>query len=194
MERTRPTESGADEGSLEATAAFGPPDPASLAFVALGSNLGDREAALRSAVAAVGARAPVAAASWVYEADAHTLPGQTPQPPFLNAVVAISQTLEPRPLLEALLEIETGLGRRREGARWAARSIDLDLLLFGNRTIDEPGLVVPHPRLAERRFVLQPLSDLAPDFVVPGAGRTVAELLATCADDGRVERTDIVLR
>ena len=85
--------------------------------------------------------------------------------------------MTPRALLDRLLDVERALGRAREGPRWGPRTIDLDLLLFGERTIDEPGLTVPHPRLHERLFVLEPLAELAPDAVVPGLG-SVSELLA----------------
>jgi 2-amino-4-hydroxy-6-hydroxymethyldihydropteridine diphosphokinase len=91
----------------------------------------------------------------------------------------VDTRLEPRRLLEALLELERSLGRTRDpGQRWGARAIDLDLILFDDRVIDEPGLVVPHPRMHERRFVLEPLAAIAPDWTVPTLGKTVAELLA----------------
>ena len=103
--------------------------------------------------------------------------GYLDQPRFLNAVAALETALEPRALLDRLLAIELELGRTREGPRFGPRTVDLDLLLYGDRVIDEPGLVVPHPRLAERRFVLEPLSELDPNLVVPGLGR-VTDLLA----------------
>ncbi len=103
--------------------------------------------------------------------------GYLDQPRFLNAAAALETGLEPRALLDRLLEVERELGRTRDGPRFGPRTIDLDLLLYGDRVIDEPGLVVPHPRLAERRFVLEPLAELDPDLVVPGLGR-VSDLLA----------------
>jgi 2-amino-4-hydroxy-6-hydroxymethyldihydropteridine diphosphokinase len=165
-----------------------------VAYVALGSNLGDRLSTLRAAVRRLGA-APgvrVAAVSPVYEAAAHTLAGQAPQPDFLNAVARLETGLEPAALLHVLLEVEETLGRRR-AERWAARPLDLDLLLYGDRVIEEPGLHVPHPRLPERRFVLAPLADLAPDLPVPGAAATVGELLARCPDAAPLARTALRL-
>jgi 2-amino-4-hydroxy-6-hydroxymethyldihydropteridine diphosphokinase len=165
---------------------------ATAAYVALGTNLGDRVAALEGAVAALdgvpGVR--VEGVSPVYEAEAHTRPGQVPQPDYLNAVAHLSTTLDAPDLLQVLLEVERRSGRvRRAGEAWAARPLDLDLLLYGGQVLDLPGLVVPHPRLAERRFVLQPLADLAPGLPVPGAGATVAELLARCPDQARLTPT-----
>ena len=103
--------------------------------------------------------------------------GVVDQPRFLNGAVALDTELSPRELLEALLSIERRLGRVRDGTRWGPRTIDLDLLLYGDEVVDEPGLRVPHPRLHERRFTLEPLAELDPELVVPGAGR-VSDLLA----------------
>jgi 2-amino-4-hydroxy-6-hydroxymethyldihydropteridine diphosphokinase len=99
------------------------------------------------------------------------------QPRFLNAAAEIETPLAPRNLLVHLLDVERRLGRERIGPRWGPRTIDLDLLLYGQETIDEPGLVVPHPRLAEREFVLRPLAELVPSLKIPGNG-TVQEALA----------------
>ncbi|MGZ4441274.1 MAG: 2-amino-4-hydroxy-6-hydroxymethyldihydropteridine diphosphokinase [Gaiellaceae bacterium] len=140
--------------------------------VGLGSNLGDREAALRGALDLLGD--DVVAVSSFRETDPV---GYLDQPRFLNAAAALDTELEPRALLDRLLDVERELGRTRESPRFGPRTIDLDLLLYGDRMIDEPGLVVPHPRLAERRFVLEPLAELDPDLVVPGLGR-VSDLLA----------------
>lgn len=140
--------------------------------IGLGSNLGDREAALRGALELLGD--DVVAVSSFRETDPI---GYLDQPRFLNAAAAVETALEPRAVLDRLLEVERELGRTRDGARFGPRTIDLDLLLYGDRVIDEPGLVVPHPRLAERRFVLEPLAELDPDLVVPGLGR-VSDLLA----------------
>ena len=104
--------------------------------------------------------------------------GYEDQPRFLNAACAIETGLGPRELLERLLAIERALGRERTGPRFGPRTIDLDLLLYGNETLDEPGLTVPHPRLAERLFVLEPLLELAPDLVLPD-GRAIRDLVAT---------------
>ncbi len=104
--------------------------------------------------------------------------GPVPQADYLNAAVALDTMLAPRALLDALLEIERAAGRdRAREQRWGPRRLDLDLLLYGGQRLEEPGLSVPHPRLAERAFVLLPLADIDPALMVPGAG-TVAELLA----------------
>src|SRR5262249_31248292 len=103
--------------------------------------------------------------------------GYADQPRFLNAVAAIDTELAPRELLDRLLGIERRLGRTREGPRFGPRTIDLDLLLYGDEQVEEPGLDVPHPRLHERLFVLEPLSDLDATLVVPGKG-PLSEILA----------------
>jgi 2-amino-4-hydroxy-6-hydroxymethyldihydropteridine diphosphokinase len=141
-----------------------------VAYVGLGANLGDREATIRAAVAQLPG---VVAVSPLRETDPV---GVTDQPQFLNGVAALETELPPRELLDVLLAVERGLGRERR-ERWGPRTIDLDLLLYGDEVIDEDGLTVPHPRLRERRFVLEPLADLAPKLVVPGLGG-VEELLA----------------
>jgi 2-amino-4-hydroxy-6-hydroxymethyldihydropteridine diphosphokinase len=141
------------------------------AYIGLGSNLGDREENLRYALERLGA----ARVSTVRETDPV---GVTEQPRFLNAVAELETDESPRQLLDRLLEIERHLGRdRTQEKRWGPRTIDLDLLLYDDEVIDEPGLTVPHPRLAERRFVLEPLHDLAPDFLLPD-GRRIKDLLA----------------
>ncbi len=142
------------------------------AFVGLGSNLGDREASLRGALELLGE--DVVAVSSFRETDPV---GYLDQPPFLNAAAALETGLAPRALLERLLEVERELGRTRDGPRFGPRTIDVDLLLYEDRVIDEPGLVVPHPRMAERRFVLEPLAELDPALAVPGQGK-VSDLLA----------------
>jgi 2-amino-4-hydroxy-6-hydroxymethyldihydropteridine diphosphokinase len=140
------------------------------AYVGVGANLGDREATIRAALAALPG---VVALSELRE----TAPvGVVDQPPFLNGAAALETELSPRELLDALLEVERRLGRERR-ERWGPRTIDLDLLLHGDDVLDEPGLTVPHPRLHERRFALEPLLDLDPDLVVPGRGRVI-DLLA----------------
>lgn len=149
------------------------------AAVALGANLGDRAALIRAAAHSL-ARTPgvrLLALSALRETAAVTLPGAPPQPPYLNAAALIDTTLVPRALLSALLDIEHALGRdRAPGERWAPRTIDLDLLLYGDSIIDEPGLDVPHPRLRERLFVLDPLAEIAPGLRHPGIGATIAAL------------------
>jgi 2-amino-4-hydroxy-6-hydroxymethyldihydropteridine diphosphokinase len=140
------------------------------AYVGLGSNLGDREGLIREAAGLIGARR----LSTIRETEPW---GLEDQPRFLNAVAELETSLTPRHLLDRLLEVERRLGRERSGPRWGPRTIDLDLLLYGEQALDEPGLVVPHPRLAERLFVLEPLADLIPAQKIPGNG-TVAEALA----------------
>ncbi len=137
------------------------------AYVALGSNLGDRAAHLEAAIAALRATPgiEVIALSSVRETEPV---GGPPQGPYLNAVVALRTELAPRALLERLLEIEAAQGRERGPERNAPRTLDLDLLLYGDEKIDEPDLVVPHPRMHERAFVLEPLAELAPDLVPHG--------------------------
>ena len=137
------------------------------AYVGLGTNLGDREATLRRAIELLRERVDVLFVSSIRE----TKPwGPVDQPPFLNAAVEIETELTPRELLDLLLDVEGRLGRTREGPRYGPRTIDLDLLVYGEEVLDEPGLAVPHPRLHERRFALEPLAELAPDLVVPGRG------------------------
>ncbi len=145
------------------------------AYVGVGSNLGDRWANLALAARALRAepRLALLRASRVYD----TAPLGPPQPRYLNAVLELESGAPAPALLEALQRVERAAGRRR-GARWGARTLDLDLLLLEGEVIRRPGLVVPHPGLATRRFVLAPLAELCPERVVPGTGRTVAELLA----------------
>jgi len=146
------------------------------AYVGLGANLGDRERTLRAAVDALAAEVGVAVVA--VSALRVTEPvGVGEQPPFLNGVVELETTLSPRGLLERLLTAEQCFGRVRTPGEHGPRTLDLDLLLYGDEQIDEPGLTVPHPRLHERRFVLEPLAELAPGLVVPGRG-DVESLLA----------------
>jgi 2-amino-4-hydroxy-6-hydroxymethyldihydropteridine diphosphokinase len=144
-------------------------------FVGLGSNLGDRELNLRRALVRLEQLGSVRVSSF-RETDPV---GVTDQPKFLNAAAELATDLSPRELLERLLEIERELGRvRATERRWGPRVIDLDLLLFGEEAIDEPGLTVPHPRLADRRFVLEPLCELNEDLALPD-GTRVRDLLAS---------------
>jgi 2-amino-4-hydroxy-6-hydroxymethyldihydropteridine diphosphokinase len=145
------------------------------AFVGLGANLGDRETAIRRAADLIGATR----LSTIIETEPW---GYANQPPFLNAVAEVDTPLTARELLTHLLDVERRLGRERIGPRWGPRRIDLDLLLFGDEVVDEPGLQVPHPRLAERAFVLEPLAELAPAQEIPGLG-TVRALLAGLQSD-----------
>lgn len=141
------------------------------AYLGLGSNLGDRLRNLQGAVDGLG-REPgihVTASSRVWQ----TAPvGGPPQPDYLNAVIRVESDLGPAELLAACQRVESALGRVRT-ERWGPRTVDVDVLLYGERAIDEPGLVIPHPRIAERAFVLLPLLELEPDPRLPDGGRLV---------------------
>ena len=156
-----------------------------VAYIALGSNLGDRELNLLRAVAEVG-KLPgcrVTGLSSFYE----TSPvGTVQQDAFYNAVLRLSTELDAHTLLTNLLSIETEIFKRVRAISNSPRRMDLDLLLYGDMIINEKNLVVPHPRLAERRFVLQPLSELAPDLVPPLVGKSVLDLLAGLKSDETV--------
>ena len=143
--------------------------------IALGSNVGDRRAHLDHAVSALRGLVTNPAVSRYY--DTVPIGGSGPQAMYLNAVVVGDTPLTARAMLDALLAIEQERGRERPYAN-APRTLDLDLILLGDVVVEEPGLVVPHPRFRERRFVLEPLAAVAPDLRDPVSGRTVAELLA----------------
>ena len=139
------------------------------AYIGIGSNLGERDVTIREALDLLAAdpELEVEAVSEIRETDPI---GVVDQPRFLNAAIRLTTELSPGLLLERLLAVEQQLGRARTGERYGPRTIDLDLLLYGDEIVDEPGLRVPHPRLAERRFVLEPLAELDPGLVVPGLG------------------------
>jgi 2-amino-4-hydroxy-6-hydroxymethyldihydropteridine diphosphokinase len=142
-----------------------------VAYIALGSNLGDREQTLRRAVAALGEEPGIRVTAISSLIDTAPV-GVVDQPRFLNGVAAVETELSAQRLLAVLLGIERHFGRRREASTpHGPRTLDLDLLLYGDEVIDEPGLRVPHPRLHEREFVLRPLAELAPGLEVPGKGR-----------------------
>ena len=147
-----------------------------VAYVGLGANIGPREVTLLRAVdlLAESDDVEVLAVSQLRETDPV---GMVNQPRFLNGAARIDTSLPPRMLLELLLRIEQCLGRVRE-ERWGPRTVDLDLLVYGDVTVDEPGLRVPHPRLHERRFALEPLAELDPELVVPGLGAVSGALAA----------------
>ena len=149
------------------------------AFVGLGANLGKPEAQVRRAIAALDAirETRLVRASALYRSSPV---GVGEQPDFVNAVAAIETGLSARALLDELLAIEARFGRRRDFPG-APRTLDLDLLLYGDQVIAEPELVVPHPRMHERAFVLAPLAEIASGAIVPGKG-PVASLLASCAN------------
>ncbi len=149
------------------------------AFVALGSNLGSRQTNLRAAIDKLSQLGDVTAVSGFHPTRAVPESGvAATDPEFLNAAAAIETHLDARTLLDGLLEIEAGLGRDRTSTPVGPRTIDLDLLLFGDAVIEASGLIVPHPRMHRRRFVLEPLCEIAPNAWHPGLGKTAAELLA----------------
>ncbi len=154
-------------------------------FVGLGSNLGDRRANIETALRLLGERQiRVARVSSLYETEPV---GLRRQPDYYNAVCRLETGLLPEGTLAACLEVETAMGRVR-ASRWGPRVIDLDLLFYAGRVIQTLGLTIPHPRLAERRFVLEPLCELAPDFRDPSSGKRIRELLMECPDRSRVLR------
>lgn len=146
-----------------------------IAYLGMGTNMGDREAQLDAALAAI-AKIPATTLlreSPIYESKPW---GKTDQPDFLNMVVEISTQLEPHTLHRHLETIERNMGREEGGEKWGPRPIDIDLLLFGTRTLKTASLVVPHPRMWDRHFVLRPLADLNPDLTAPD-GTTISRLL-----------------
>ncbi len=146
--------------------------------VALGSNLGDREAHLAFAVSRLQTILRAVRISSTYETDPVGVPEC--QPAFLNLVLVGDTVIPARELLATLMAVERDRGRTRT-VPLAARTLDLDLVLIGDQVIDEPDLIVPHPRFRERRFVLEPLAEIAPDLRDPSTGLTIAELLLLCS-------------
>ena len=153
---------------------YGSPGVTRRVAIALGSNLGDRDATLRAAVDAL---QPVIHHVRLSSFLETAYVGDEEQPAVLNGALTGETALPAHPLLERLLEIEQHFGRTRPYGG-APRTLDLDLILFGDQVIDEPGLIVPHPRFRERRFVLEPLAEIASDWVDPVTGKTVGELLS----------------
>ena len=156
----------------------------SLAFIGLGSNLGDRRATLLRAIEELNGSPGVSVVKVSSFHETEPVGGPQGQGPYLNAAACIETTLEPPALLHLLHEIEARNGRVRL-VRWGERTLDLDLLLFDDRIVETPELTIPHPRMAVRRFVLEPLSEIAPRAVHPVTGRTVAEMLEDLNRDTR---------
>jgi len=157
------------------------PDRWTIAYIGLGSNLGDREATLRGALRQIDSRrdSVVTRVSAFHETEPV---GGPPQGAFINAAAELATPLPPEGLLAVLHEVEDEFGRERT-VRWGPRTLDLDLLLYGNCVIDTPELQVPHPRMHERRFVLQPLCELCPERRHPRLGKTMQQLLSELTDE-----------
>lgn len=149
-------------------------------YIALGTNLGDRRANLRAAIESMPPEIHVLAESHVYETPPW---GYKDQPAFLNMVIKAQTDLEPEPLLKYLKQLEVELGRK-QNFRWGPRLIDLDILFYDDLALDSPPLVIPHPRLHERAFVLVPLIDVAPDLIHPALHKSIRELLAEADTQG----------
>lgn len=148
------------------------------AYLLLGSNLGDRKANFSMATKRLASLGQVVAASALYE----TKPwGQTNQPDFLNQCIALNTHLTPQELLLGILDIEQLMGRVRV-EHWGPRLIDIDILLFGNKIIEEKNLLVPHPQLANRMFALVPLAEIAGKLLHPQTGKSIQQHLADCPD------------
>jgi len=154
-------------------------------YLGLGSNIGDREAQLRAALIELEqSEVAVRRSASLYATEPRDF---EEQPWFLNTVIEVRTLLEPEALLQQCLQIEKQAGRVRDQSR-GPRPIDIDILLYKDRLIDQPNLIVPHPRYRERRFVLIPLAELAPDLPDPVCGLTMRQLLDLCPDDGEVRR------
>lgn len=156
-------------------------------FIGLGSNVGDPAAQLKEALGRLAAHVALERVSSAYRTDPI---GLRDQPPFLNAVARGRTDLPARELLAVMAGIEDEMGRKRE-VRFGPRTIDLDLLLYDDLTSRDPGLSLPHPRMADRRFVLVPLAEIAPETRLPPDGPTVAELLSRLPGSEAVDRIDL---
>jgi 2-amino-4-hydroxy-6-hydroxymethyldihydropteridine diphosphokinase len=157
---------------------------AKTAYLSLGSNLGDRAANLRAAIAQLDVAGRLLAVSALYETQPVDVPDQ---PWFLNCVAAIETDKTPRELLQLALRVEAAMGRLRMREK-GARKIDIDVILFGDLLVDEPGLNIPHPAMHRRRFVLEPLVEIAPEARHPGLGKTAQQLLEALPGGQMVRR------
>ena len=155
----------------------------STVYIGLGANLGDRRAAIDAALARLDEHPAIRVRAVSALIETEPVGGPAGQPDYLNGAAAVETDLEPAALLAELKRIEHDLGRR-EGPRWGPREIDLDILLYDDLVLDSPDLTIPHPRLRERRFVLEPLAEIAPDATDPATGLTVRELVARLDADG----------
>ncbi len=171
-----PPHDAGDPSGADGPAGAGGATSSGWALIALGSNLGDRDAHIDRALSLLAAETGVTLSS--RSAAMTTSPvGGPPQPDFRNAACLVRTVLAPRELLRVLQRIEREVGREPGGPRWGPRVVDLDLLLYEDRVVDEPGLQIPHPRMSRRRFVLGPAAEIAPQMRHPVLDRTVRELL-----------------
>jgi len=161
-----------------------------IAYLSLGSNLGNREQSLEEAVSRASALGRVVAVSSFYETEPVEV---TDQPWFLNCVLALETTAEPAQLMRELLRIEHEMGRQRF-VKKGPRSIDIDILLFADAVVNTPDLTIPHPEMTRRRFVLEPLAEIAPELLHPVSQKTVMLLLAELAPGQRVQKYEPGIR
>jgi len=155
-----------------------------LIYLSLGSNLGDRETHLNEAKKLIQARiAALEEVSGIYESGAW---GYSSENLYYNCCVSLRTSLPPLRLMDTILEIEQEMGRQRRGTGYSDRVIDIDLLFYGDRKLDHSRLVVPHPAIGDRRFVLIPMAEIAPGLIHPVHGKTMAEMLRSCPDPSTV--------
>jgi 2-amino-4-hydroxy-6-hydroxymethyldihydropteridine diphosphokinase len=156
-----------------------------IVYLALGSNIGDREKHLHAAIRAMPEHGiEILRCASLYSTEPREVLNQ---PWFLNTVIQANTPLSPRDLLAACLDIETENHRTREQLK-GPRTLDIDILFYGREVVREPGLTIPHPNFSDRRFVLEPLAEIAPDFVDPHTGKTMRQLLGRCDDQATVTR------